>query len=214
MKKIIFLLLLVSAITVVAQDKNLMFGDSVVWFGVDFSHGKFLGDFAANSELGPGSEGAIIRDEIPRWNHLFLKEPLRFPVDEAAHKKAVYFDVSSVTKINSEIKSDSAFSKANTYKIKDPDKVFAEMISKYSSDRSRGLGLVFVLEYFNDRQNDGSAYAVFFDIAEKKVIAWRNLKGAAKGVGIRNHWAGCFKTMLAQLRDFGWNAIMFQMKKK
>jgi hypothetical protein len=214
MRHIIFSVLVVFALSLKSQDKNLMFGDSIVWFGVDFSHGKFLGDFAAKSELGPGSESAIIRDEIPRWNLLFLKEPRHFPIDEAAHKKAVYYDINSVTKINAEIKPDSAFSDLGNYKIKDPDKTFAEMISKYSSDKSRGLGLVFVLEYFNDKQNEGSAYAVFFDIAEKKVIAWRNLKGVAKGVGIRNHWAGCFKTMLSQLRDFGWNAIMFQMKKK
>lgn len=216
MKKIIFIFFVfINICSLKSQDKNLLFGDSVIWFGIDFTKARFMGGFAEGSELGPNSQAQLVEVEIPRWNLLILKEPLKYNVAEASHKKFLFNETYSIGKINATINLDSVYSIAKDYKISDPDKTFNKMITLYDPERKKsGLGLVFVVEYFNDIKEQASVYAVFFDVAEKKVIAWKNLKGIAKGIGVRNHWGGSLKEIISQLKDFAYQSMVFQLKKK
>jgi len=74
------------------------------------------------------------------------------------------------------------------------------MVKKYSSaEKKDGVGLVFVIENFNKSAQVADVYVTFFDIASKKILLCEKMSGAARGVGMRNYWAGAIKAIIKEL---------------
>jgi hypothetical protein len=121
-----------------------------------------------------------------------------------------------VKKINSAINPDSVFFESKSvYKWTNPDQIIEGLIAEYKSEEfTKGLGLCFIVEYFNKKAEEASIYTVFFDIETKKVIGYKKLKGVAKGIGIRNHWGGAIKSIINQLGSSAYPSLKWQLKKK
>jgi hypothetical protein len=215
--RLCFLICFLTGITLNAQNKLLLSSDSVYWFGMDFSKAKFMGDFVLEQEMDPKTAGSdLVNNEIHRWNDLFFKEQLNYNLKGALKKNYLFADVSHVTKLNRAINPDSVFSESKSlYKWENPDKIIESMVSQYTSTEfTKGLGLCFIVEYFNKKAEEASIYTVFFDIENKKVIGYKRLKGVAKGIGIRNHWGGAIKSIINQLGSSAYPSLVWQLKKK
>lgn len=200
MKKIIILILSVFTITscINAQSaKDVFSTNEIVWYGLDFTKAKFVGQFDQGLGAMPAS-GLDMRNKwIPEWNALIPKEAKNFDLEETFRKDNVYYDIAPVNEVNSNIDVNDCMS-LNPGKIEKSD--IDAIIKKYKTgDKKEGIGLVFIIENFNKGYEMADVYVTFFDIATKKVLICEKTSGKVKGIGMRNYWAGAIKAILKQI---------------
>lgn len=198
MRNLVFSLLLLSGIALKAQDAAKVFSATeIVWFGMDFTKAKFVGQFDQGMGAMPATGGDMRNKWIPQWNALIQNEQQNFDLKKALNKESIYYDIASVNTINSKLDPDGCMD-VNPTKIE--KSALAEMVKKYSSaDKKDGVGLVFIVENFNKGTQIADVYVTFFDIATKKILVCGKVSGAARGVGIRNYWAGAIKAIIKDL---------------
>lgn len=202
MKKLVFIFLALFILQVKAQDKSRILGDSIVWFGIDFTKARMIGEFS--NLRGIDDEKPKLKDGmIPAWNTLILNEQKKYDICKFFHKTNVYFDMNPVTKNNSLI-NEAQLSTPNEYTFKNPEETIAEVVKALpAGEKASGLGLVFVVESFNKVQDLSHIYVTFFDITTKQLIYSQKISKKPHGVGLRNFWAGgIFDTMKSVDADF------------
>ena len=198
MKKLLLSLFLIGSFTFKAQDEAKVYSaNEIVWFGMDFTKAKFVGQFDQGMGAMPATGGDMRNKWIPQWNALIQNEQQNFDLKKALDKESVYYDIASLNTINSKINPDGLMD-VNPTKIE--KSVISELVKKYSSaDKKDGVGLVFIVENFNKGSQTANVYVTFFDIATKKVLLCEYMNGKAAGVGMRNYWAGAVKSIIKQL---------------
>ena len=180
--------------------KDVFSCKEIVWYGLDFSKAKFVGQFDQGMGASPASGSTMRSKWIPEWNALILKEPQHFDIKKAFRKDNVYNDVAPVNVVNSQMDIDNCM-------VFNPGKIerneIDAMVKKYKGgDKKEGVGLVFIIENFNKGAENADVYVTFFDIATKKVLICEKTSGKVIGVGMRNYWAGAIKAILKQIDKF------------
>lgn len=177
--------------------KDVFSTKEIVWYGLDFTKAKFVGQFDQGFGTMPASGTDMRNKWIPEWNALIAKEPQNFDFKESFRKDQVYNDVAPVNEVNSTINVEECMS-LNPWKIEKSD--IDAMIKKYKAgDKKEGIGLVFIIENFNKSAEVADVYVTFFDIASKKVLLCEKESGKVRGIGMRNYWAGAIKAILKQI---------------
>lgn len=201
MKKIItFSLALIAATTgIKAQSaKDIFSANEMVWYGLDFTKAKFVGQFDQGFGALPASGMDMRNKWIRQWNDLIAKEPQNFKLRESFRKDNVFYDMNSLNELNTKIDVDKCMS-FNTGTISKSE--IEAMVKKYTGEKKQGIGLAFIVENFNKGTEMADVYVTFFDIATKKVLLCEKESGKAVGVGMRNYWAGSIKTILKQIAN-------------
>lgn len=168
--------------------KDLFKNDTIIWYGIDYSHTIFSGDFIDND----------MNKYFHAWNKLILDEPGKFDIGIALTKRKVIDDIAYVEQRNSEIPSvvHATSLPADSLVTR---KEIVKMVSHYEGKYTEGIGLVFIANFYDKFQNIGSHYIVIFDVASKKILLTQKYAGLPMGFGIRNYWAGAiyakFKTL-------------------
>ncbi len=86
----------------------------------------------------------------------------------------------------------------NSYKFDDADKTVNDIIANYTGgEKKEGIGVTFIVEYFDKMKQQASYYVTVFDIKTKKVLIKQQVYAKAGGFGLRNYWA---KTIFNTLR--------------
>ena len=200
MKKLIILIIIVfvAANSTKAQSpKDIFSTKEIVWYGLDFTKAKFIGQFDQGFGAMPATCADMRNKWIPEWNALIAKEPQNFDIKKSLHKDNVYYDIAPVNEMNSTI-SEEACMTLNPGKIEMSD--VETMVKKYKTgDKKEGIGIVFIIENFNKGAEMADIYVTFFDIASKKVLISEKASGKVSGIGMRNYWAGAIKSILKQI---------------
>jgi hypothetical protein len=197
-KSLSLIVIFCAALSMNAQTaKDAFNATEVVWYGLDFTKAKFVGQFDQGFGALPAT-GRDIRDKwIPQWNALIAKEPQNFKIKDAFRKDNVYYDMAPLNELNSKIDVDNSMS-FNPGKIERSD--IDAMVKNYGTgDKKSGIGLTFIIENFNKGTETADIHVTFFDIATKKVLFTEKISGKAMGVGMRNYWAGAIKSILKQI---------------
>ena len=170
-----------------AQD--FLTGDDMVWYGLDFTKAKFVGSFDQMNGAGAASGTDIVTKYIPAWNMIVLNEQSKYDLRKAFRKANVFYNLDPVEKNNANIDVDAIMS-YNSYKFDDPDKTINEIIANYSDgEKKEGVGVVFIVEYFDKMKQQASYYVTVFDIKTKKVLIKQHIYAKPGGFGLRNYWA-------------------------
>ncbi|MCW3070636.1 MAG: hypothetical protein JWO44_526 [Bacteroidetes bacterium] len=199
MKKLFSLtVIVIAALGMKAQTaKDAFNATEVVWYGLDFTKAKFVGQFDQGFGAMPATGTDMRNKWIPQWNALIAKEPQNFKIKDAFRKDNVYYDLAPLNELNSKIDVDNCMS-FNPGKIERAD--IDAMVKKYGTgDKKEGIGLTFIVENFNKNMEMADVYVTFFDIATKKVLFTEKMSGKTIGVGMRNYWAGAIKNILKQI---------------
>ena len=199
MKKLICFLFICPFISF-SQDASMAFrSDSIVFYGLDFTHSQLIGDFG-------NGDGYVMKTKMfPQWNELMLKEAEKYNIYNAFKKQHVYYDFGPVAEENS--KTDDA--KILSYNEGPPisKETIAEMVKRYpSGDKKAGLGLVFIIDKFNKTKVEGRVHVTLFDIATKKVLFTEPMKGIPMGAGLRNYWARVIYNVLKDINMFAYTS--------
>jgi hypothetical protein len=202
MKKYLFLFAFATAgLFAFAQNtaKDVFTKDQIVWFGLDFSKAKMIGAFDQGAGAAPATGSDIKTKYVPGWNRIILNEPDKYDLKKTFRKTEVFKDLSVVEASNSRIDPDN-FLTYNDYKFDIPNAVIEGILNSYTKgEKTEGIGLVFIVEYFNKADEKASYYVTFFDIATKKILFTQHMTGKAGGIGLRNYWIKTVKDVLDQV---------------
>lgn len=214
MKKIILSLLMVSTLGVFAQftAKDVFSSKTIVWYGLNFSEAKMVGQFDQAMGAGPASGNDIKNKWIPQWNSLIMTEQKNFKIKEAFQKDEVFYDITPTEKQNQNINSDDLMS-FNTYTFKDAQKTAKEIVSKLKGgEKTEGIGVTFIVESFNKSMDEAVVYVTVFDIKTKNVLILERMVGKPMGIGLRNFWAGAMKHVIKQITTDYYNLWKSKVK--
>ncbi len=173
--------------------------DNIVWYGLDFSEARFIGQFDQAAGIAPATANDMKYSYIPAWNALILSEPNRYDLRKTFRKVNVYNDLKDVEVSNRQINEDKLMS-FNPYRFEDAAEVVSSIIGNYGDgERNEGVGLVFIVEYFNRIDQEAAVYVTFFDIATQEVLFKERMLGSPRGIGLRNYWAGAIRNILLDI---------------
>lgn len=192
---------MVSTLSVFAQftAKDVFSSKTIVWYGLNFSEAKMVGQFDQAMGAGPASGSDIKNKWIPQWNSLIMTEQKNFKIKEAFQKDEVFYDITPTEKQNQNINSDDLMS-FNTYTFKDAQKTAKEIVSKLKGgEKTEGIGVTFIVESFNKSMDEAVVYVTVFDIKTKNVLILERMVGKPMGIGLRNFWAGAMKHVIKQI---------------
>lgn len=179
--------------------KDVFSSKTIVWYGLNFSEAKMVGQFDQAMGAGPASASDLKNKWIPNWNALIMTEPKNFKIKEAFQKDEVFFDIIPTDKQNQNINTDELIS-FNTYTFKDAQKTVKDVISKLKGgEKTEGIGVTFVVESFNKSMDEAVFYVTVFDIKTKNVLIMERMVGKPVGIGLRNFWAGAVKNVIKQI---------------
>lgn len=201
MKKIILSLLLAVSLGVFSQNtaKEVFTSNTIVWYGLNFSKAKMIGQFDQAMGAGAASGADLKNKWIPAWNSIILTEPKNFKIKEAFHKDDVFYDVVATEKLNANINSEELMT-FNSYKFDDAQKTVKDIIAKLKGgEKTEGIGMTFIVESFNKSLDEAVFYVTIFDIKTKNVLIMERIVGKPVGIGLRNFWAGAVKHVLKQI---------------
>lgn len=204
MKKNLFLsLILVFVISLTkAQNVSDLFSYSstkIYWLGIDYSHAKFIGDFAQFAEAGNTGPSALKTKYFPAWNSLVLSEPKKYDVAGMFRTENIVYKINTVTKINANAPVNDMMDAENEPDYKKQD--IQKFINKYNFDEKQGIGLMFVAESLNKHREMGKYHFVAINLSNKNILLHEVFEGKAGGFGLRNYWARTVAEVIMEIRD-------------
>jgi hypothetical protein len=200
MKKLPIILLLGVCCSAYSQTrytaKDIFKQESIVWYGVDYSNAKFIGSFSQFKGIG-WVDGFDLRDKyFPAWNYLPIKEHEKYDVAKFLKKDKQINDVNSVETINHAI---DPFTLMQDEDYTLPASSLAGMVSKYeSTEKTEGIGVVFITEKYDQIRKQASYYIVFFDIASKEILMHDKFSVEPGGVGVKGFWGNTIHETLKE----------------
>lgn len=175
-----------------AQDaKSIFSAEKIVFYGLDFTKAKFA--------LPDAKPDDIKNNLFKQWNDNVFSDNGRFNKESAFKKLTVYGEPSVVEKRNA---TANASSLAEKYEKPLTKGEIQSAISEYSGGtRKEGLGVVFLIESFSKKDKKGIADVVFFDIATRKVLFYKQMTGEPRGGGLNNFWMGSIQVMFDNMAN-------------
>ena len=173
----ISLMILVGSSQLMAQSENRIAQvDTLTWFGVDCTQMKLIGM--------TGSAEEIADKYFLAWNAVVAGEREKYDLAKFFHKSTVEYDLAWVSEINDKV-DPSNLEGYGDQEISAREVAAHIQTYQVSGD---GVGLVIVLENFNNLTEVGSMWVVFFDIGSKEVLLAKNMSAEPQGFGYRNFW--------------------------
>lgn len=201
MKKVVLILLLALSFNSFSQNtvKEVFTSNTIVWYGLNFSKAKMIGQFDQAMGAGMASGSDLKNKWIPSWNSIILTEPKNFKIKEAFHKDDVFYDITANEKLNANINAEELMT-FNSYKFDDSQKTVKDIVAKLrGGEKTEGIGVTFIVESFNKSLDEAVFYVTIFDIKTKNVLITERIVGKPVGIGLRNFWAGAVKHALKQI---------------
>lgn len=201
MKKLILIVLSAVSFNVFSQNtvKELFTSNTIVWYGINFSKAKMIGQFDQAMGAGEATGSDLKNKWIPAWNSIILTEPKNFKIKEAFHKDEVFYDIAPNDKLNQNINAEALMT-FNSYRFDDAQKTAKEIVSKLKGgQKTEGIGVTFIVESFNKSMDEAVFYVTVFDIKTKNCLIVERMVGKPVGIGLRNFWAGAIKHVLKQI---------------
>lgn len=178
------------------QVEDILKTSEIVWYGLDFSNAKFIGNFGHTKDA-VSVENQIKNLLIPDWNAIVIEEPQNFNLNTTLNKGSVFNDIKPVSNSNKNINADSLID-YNQVIIKE-GKLTTIVNGYISGEKKEGIALVFIVNYFDKNTQTASVNSVFFDIKTRKILMNQLFTGKPSGIGVKNYWAGAIKEIFKQL---------------
>jgi hypothetical protein len=177
MKKVFALAAAIFAATTLFAQTGV--GDDVNYYGVDFSKAKVFG--AAET-------GWDFKEAFGRINSLVIAEWPKYDPGKFLNKNVDVRDISATWHVNGAIEQSEILTPSSRHSLGEAD--VDAMVRRYELAETEGVGLVLVGEMLDKSVGTGSFLVVCFDVASRRVLHMRRIEGRARGLGLRNYWAG------------------------
>ncbi len=172
--------------------KDIFEAENLVWYGLDFSHARFIGIKDEKPEV-------IKNKFIELWNKTTYLDRENFALESTFRKILVRIDNKVVPARNEKVSTSTLFGK-------DAPGISSQTIEKTVSEytdglQTKGIGVVYIVEYMDKGKKEAAAHVTFFDIATRKVLLTKRLTGAAGHPGLTMYWAMAFSRIGKSISD-------------
>ena len=165
----------------------------LIFYGIDFSKTKLIGDAAANTE-------DIVTRQFPGINDLMLNEFKKYNIAKAFHRSSVEINLEPIAKINKKINAAKLLSGNSEDYAALTEKDIQNAIKVLSVDKATGTGIIFVVDGMSKIHKSIAVWVTVFDIKSKKVLLTERVEGKTGiGFSFRNFWATGFKKVIDQI---------------
>lgn len=196
--KLITLFLAFSAVVHAQSVRDVFSNSSMIWYGIDVSKAKFIGPIEAW-----GSPVKLKDTYFAAWNSVVVNESDKYNLRKFFRKDQITIDLKKVKELNDKVSTDSLI--VNYTEVPPiSESAIVNHVAKYIDPSKKGVGLVFVVEYFSKLKESGLMHVVFFDPATGNVHMIKTMEGKAGGIGLRNYWAKSIFNVMDQC-DRSWN---------
>lgn len=178
MKKVLCMFLAGLSLSLASQNttKNVFDAKEIVWYGLNFTEAKMVGQFDQAMGAGPATANEIKTKWMTSWNSLIVSEPQNFKLKEDFAKDNVFYDLAPVEKANQSVKADNLMM-VNAFTFADAQKSIKNAVSKLNGgEKKEGIGVTFVVESFNKTNEEAVVYAVVFDIKTKAILSAKKFR--------------------------------------
>jgi len=202
MKKIYLIgLMCAFFISAQAQTTKDLFAENdfqYVWFGVDYTNAKLIGDFYATN-FGSSEPRHFIKDNYYKaWNDLIKNEKRKFSVENMLKKAEVTYDIKMMEALN----------QTGGYENLEADKgeqlseeTLTNAIKNYNLGYDSGVGVVIIAEYLDKSMAEASYVLEIFNIATREKLIEERFVTKPVGFGVRNYWAGSLYPIFKEVAD-------------
>jgi len=165
----------------------------MVWYGLDFTHCKFIGQPSIHGNFYKTPD-FVVKYYFKDWNMIPLKEGDKYDIGKAFDKNYIYFDIDTTLARNQRYPSDSLIAFSNAYSLNTMS--FPDIIKSYKGIATEGIGVVYLVESYNSINEVATYYCIVFDVATKKILLQEKITGRARGLNLKTYWAGAFHEAL------------------
>ena len=178
----IIFFLAIAGISNAQSAKDVFTSNTLTWYGLDFSHARFIGDFGTIV----GRNGNVLRDGFfAPWNYVLVKEREKYDFAKYYSKDSYEISNSEVDEINSKVDGSTII--VNEQPPALTESVLQAEVNKFKKGKS-GIGLVYIVEAFNKTTENGIINTVFFERETGKILLIKRLQAKPKGFGVKNYW--------------------------
>jgi hypothetical protein len=179
MKKTVLLLVVCVSMVTNAQQKDLKEIGELTFFGVDFSLAKVYGATETPHEFLVAFEGI---------NDLLRKEERKYDPTKLFGKKNIVTTLSMAYDLINEINEGDIKIDRNDYILTQED--IKQQVRSYNTGNETGYGAILIAGLLNKGKKEAVYDIVVFNIKTRKIIVDKKITAKAKGIGLRNYWAG------------------------
>jgi hypothetical protein len=184
MRKIVFCLLFLFGIVSLSSAQNtvndIFTKKEIIWYGFDFSHIKMIGS------SGFSNPEDIVKTFFSAWNNIIFDEPQKFSIMRLMKMRSVKFSLGMVKELNSKVDPSQM---VIDYGYNLTSELVDEIVGNYKPVEQKGIGLVFIMESFNQNDKIGNMWVTFFDVSTKTILLTKKMTGDAGGSAeFRNYW--------------------------
>lgn len=166
----------------------------ITYLGVDYTHVLVFGHQ-------DGEVMDLVDRQFRAINQVILDEPKKYDLKKAFKRDSIPNDLSFVTEKNKTIVDTAIASKdlTNVFHLSNSD--IASIVKSYNFGDKKGIGFLFIMESLNKKDERGSMYCTFVDMANRKVLLTERLTEKPSGFGLRNYWAHTIYEAIDDIKD-------------
>jgi hypothetical protein len=157
----------------------------LTFMGVDFSATRYYGNPLT-------VDAGEMKGLFTKIDELLVKEADKYDLQKALHRTGpVDYAINMAESMNAKIDTATIIVPAKTgMRPGFTPEIVGELATHYDYQAGRtGVGLVFVVETIDKRNESEVFWATFVDLATKKMLFTQRISSGGAGVGFRNHWA-------------------------
>jgi len=192
MRKLVFILFLMSSVITWAQTKSELFNTAEIHFyGLDFTSAKYV----AHKKLPDPLE--LVERYYREWNDMYLDEHDGFDMKRPFKKDFVYYDTTVYAR-NAMISSvDIIVTEPVSLELKD----VRTYVKTYADKSKKGYGAVYIVESLNASDKYLSAWVTFFDVKTGDLIFSEPIRIKANGRNFYLLWHAAFDELYLETKD-------------
>lgn len=168
----------------------------LTFMGVDFSATRYYGDPMT-------VDAGEMKGLFTKIDELLVKEASKYDLQKALHRTGpVEYAINIAEAVNARIDTAAIIVPAQG----EPRAGFTpqtveELVKHYTYTSRTGVGLVFVVETINKRNESEVFWATFVDLATKRMLFTQKVSATGAGFGFRNHWAAPLNAGIKEIKN-------------
>jgi hypothetical protein len=168
----------------------------LTFMGVDFSTTRYYGD---PMTVDPGEMKAL----FTKIDELLVKEASKYDLQKALRRTGpVNYAINIAESVNAKIDTTAIIVPAQTGQRPGfTPAAVEELVKRYDYAGQTGVGLVFVVETINKRNESEVFWATFVDLATKRMLFTQKISATGAGFGFRNHWAAPLNAGIKEMKN-------------
>ena len=142
----------------------------LIFYGIDFSKTKLIGDAAANTE-------DIINRQFSGSNALLLNESKKYNIAKAFNRGSIEIRLESISKINKKVNAAKLLSSNSEDYAVLAEKDIQSSVKTFNTGKKSGTGIIFVVDGMSKIHKSIAVWVTVFDIKSKKILLTERVEG-------------------------------------